>query len=373
MGQRVAIVCGEMSGDILGADLIRALRIHWPDATFEGVGGPKMIAEGFESYFDMDRLAVMGLVEPLKRLPELLRMRKSLITRYREDPPTVFIGIDSPDFTTNIELALRAAGTKTVHYVSPSVWAWRKGRIHKIKRADDLMLTLLPFEADFYRQHDVPVVFVGHPLADQIEPITAAEARRELGLDVSSEVLTLMPGSRESEVSMMSRDYFDAARVLFERGEIENIVIPAANDARYRQLAELLCHYPELPVKLIRGQSQLAMSAASVVLLTSGTTALEAMLLNRPMVVAYRTSAVTFFVMSRLVDIKFIALPNLIAGEKIVPEVIQSEVSVDRLVSEVSSLLRNDQQSERFLALTQILQQGGSAKAAQAIVSLCSH
>jgi lipid-A-disaccharide synthase len=373
MGQRVAIICGEMSGDVLGADLIRALRIHWPDASFEGVGGPKMIAEGFESHFDMDRLAVMGLVEPLKRLPELLRMRKSLISRYRDDPPTVFIGIDSPDFTTNIELALRNAGIKTVHYVSPSVWAWRKGRIHKIKRADDLMLTLLPFEADFYRQHDVPVVFVGHPLADQIVPISAAEARTELGLAAAAVTLTLMPGSRGSEVAMMSRDYFDAANVLFEQGKIDSIVVPAANDARFSELANILEHYPNLPVKLIRGQSHLAMSAASVVLLTSGTTALEAMLLGRPMVVAYRASAMSFFVISKFVDTEFIALPNLIAGEGIVPEIIQSEVSVDRLVGEVSALLRSDQQSERFRALTELLQQGGSAKAAEAIVTLCSH
>ncbi|RMA78685.1 lipid-A-disaccharide synthase [Umboniibacter marinipuniceus] len=372
MGQRVAIVCGEMSGDILGADLIRALRIYWPEATFEGVGGPKMIAAGFKSHFHMDRLAVMGLVEPLKRLPELLRMRKSLIKRYREDPPTVFIGIDSPDFTTNIELALRTAGIKTVHYVSPSVWAWRKGRIHKIKRADDLMLTLLPFEADFYRQHKVPVEFVGHPLADQIIPKSAAEARTELDLPLDAEVLTLMPGSRGSEVALMSRDYLDAAAVLVEQGVIDSIVIPAANDARYTELVAILAEYDGLPVKLIRGQSQLAMSASSVVLLTSGTTALEAMLLNRPMVVAYRTSAVSFFILSKLVDTPFIALPNLIAGEALVPEVIQSEVTVERLVTEVVNQLQNSEQLARFSELTQLLQQGGSAKAAKAIVSLCS-
>ena len=372
MQQRVAIVCGEMSGDVLGADLIRALRIYWPNAIFEGVGGPRMIAEGFQSHYDMDRLAVMGLVEPLKRLPELLRMRREIIRRYRDNPPTVFIGIDSPDFTTNIELALRQHGVKTVHYVSPSVWAWRKGRIHKIKKADDLMLTLLPFEADFYREHQVPVEFIGHPLAHQIEAMAADEARKRLGINPDSITLTLMPGSRRNEVSLMSRVYLDTAARLFASGVIQQVVIPAANEARLQELQVILADYKHLPITLILGNSHLAMSASSIVLLTSGTTALEAMLLMRPMVVAYRTSALSYFILSRLVDTKYIALPNLIANDLIVPEIIQSEVSVERLVDEVQAQLNSVEQVSHFRELADQLKRGGSELAAASIVSLCN-
>ena len=267
-----AIVAGEASGDTLGADLIRALKRLFPNARFEGIGGAKMSAEGFVSHHQMDRLSVMGLIEPLKRLPELLRMRREIIQRYSDTPPSAFIGIDSPDFNLGIEKALHRAGVKTVHYVSPSVWAWRQGRIKNIKRSVDLMLCLLPFEEAFYLQHEVPVAFVGHPLAGQIpqRPDTNA-ARQSLSIDQDRPLLTIMPGSRGSEVELMTALFLDVAGELLKTHPQLQFVIPAANTDRQLQLEAILASRPELPVKLIEQQSLLAMEAADAVLLTSGT------------------------------------------------------------------------------------------------------
>ena len=335
--QVFAIVAGEASGDILGADLIRALRGQFPEATFEGIGGPRMQAEGFHSLFQMDRLSVMGFVEPLKRLPELLSIRRNIVKRYTAKPPAAFIGIDSPDFNDGIELRLHSAGVKTIHYVSPSVWAWRQGRIKKIKKSVDLMLCLLPFETEFYRQHNVPVRFVGHPLAGQFptQPDSLG-ARQKLGLNPAAPVLCIMPGSRSGEVELLAGLFLDVARqVQATLGAELQLVIPAANQARYSQLSEILAAKPEINVCLLEQNSHLAMESADVVLLASGTTALEAMLLKKPMVVSYRLGAWTYRLVSPFIKTPYASIPNLLADKMLVPEFIQDQATVDNLVSAV--------------------------------------
>jgi lipid-A-disaccharide synthase len=335
-----AMVAGEASGDVLGADLIRALKKQFPKAIFEGIGGPKMQAEGFQSLFQMDRLSVMGFIEPLKRLPELLRMRRTVIKRYLENKPAAFIGIDSPDFNANIEFKLHQAGVKTVHYVSPSVWAWRQGRIKKIKKSVDLMLCLLPFEAQFYEHHQVPVRFVGHPLAGQLasQPDIQA-ARQQLSLDSDRPVLCIMPGSRAGEVDMMSEVFLDTAQSVVASVAGLQLVIPAANNARYAQLKDILATRPELEISLILQQSHTAMAASDAVLLASGTTALEAMLLKKPMVVSYKLGALTYKLVSPFIKTPFVSIPNLLANKMLVPELIQDQAKVSHLATAVLNAL----------------------------------
>lgn len=370
-----AIVAGEASGDILGANLIRALKQLFPDAIFEGIGGPQMQAESFKSLYEMDRLSVMGLVEPLKRLPELLRIRRNIVRRYSNNRPAVFIGIDSPDFNSGIEQRLHRAGVKTVHYVSPSVWAWRQGRIKKIKKSVDLMLTLLPFEADFYRQHQVPVCFVGHPLAQQFggKP-DKNSACTELGLDPQRPVLCIMPGSRSSEVELLANLFLDAAEVVRQTWNADiQLVIPAANQARYQQVEEILGHRPNLNILLLQQQSHLAMEAADVVLLASGTTALEAMLLKKPMVVSYRFGAWTYKLLSRLIKTPYASIPNLLANKMLVPELIQDDASVDNLSAAVIDAFDADRREllhVEFARLQEQLAVDSGAVAAGAISEL---
>lgn len=372
---RIGIIAGESSGDQLGAGLVKALRSLYPDAVFEGVGGPKMQAEGFLSLSPMDRLSVMGLVEPLKRLPELLGIRRSLYQHFLKHNFSLVIGIDSPDFNLGLELKLRGQGIRTAHYVSPSVWAWRQGRIKKIAKAVDLMITLFPFEADFYRQHDVPVACVGHPLADDI-PLQpdSEQARHHLGIETGARVLTVMPGSRASEVEFLARLFLDTAMVCKQRIPDLQMLIPAASDERLVQLRGILSDYPELPCQLLNGQSHLAMCAADVVLLSSGTSALEAMLFKKPMVVSYRIGKWTYALISRMLKVDWVSLPNLLAKESLVPELLQEQATVERLSAEVTELFQDQQRAEflqqRFTELHQSLRHGGSDAAARALSEL---
>lgn len=336
-----AIVAGETSGDLLGADLIQGLKKQYPNAIFEGIGGPKMQAQGFNSLFDMERLSVMGLWEPLKRLPELLSIRRSIIKRYSTRKPIVFIGIDSPDFNAKVEQKLHAVGVKTVHYVSPSVWAWRQGRIKNIKRSVDLMLTLLPFEAKFYHQHQVPVCYVGHPLAKQFpqQPNTS-KARQVLGLELNQPTLCIMSGSRSAEVELMAELLLDAAaKASQDLGVKLQLIVPAANQSRYDQLKKILDARSD-NITLLKQQSHQAMEAADAVLLTSGTTALEAMLLKKPMVVSYRMNPLSFKLLFPLIKTPFISLPNLLANQLLVPELIQDKATVETLAAEVVNLYK---------------------------------
>tara|TARA_B110000046_G_scaffold52342_1_gene58523 strand:+ start:1502 stop:2644 length:1143 start_codon:yes stop_codon:yes gene_type:complete len=371
-----AMVAGETSGDLLGADLIRGLKTIYPDAIFEGIGGPKMQAEGFYSLFSMERLSVMGLIEPLKRLPELLRIRRAIVDRYKKSPPLAFVGIDSPDFNTNIELKLHRAGVKTVHYVSPSVWAWRQGRIKTIKKAVDLMLTLLPFEAEFYSESQIPVRFVGHPLARQI-PMRSNRlaAKKQLELISDKPVLCLMPGSRAGEVALLAELFIAVAERAGDSVPGLQLVIPAANEARYEQLKGILSCYKHLNIKLLRQQSHLAMASSDAVLLASGTTALEAMLFKKPMVVSYRLGAITHALVAPFIKTPFVSIPNLLAGEMLVPELIQSDATVEALTAAIIDALdtgKNKPLIEQFDRLHKLLDMDSAAIAAEAIHQLVS-
>jgi lipid-A-disaccharide synthase len=372
---RIGIVAGEASGDILGASLIEALKRIAPSAEFCGVGGPRMIAAGLQTLYDMERLAVMGLVEPLKRLPELLHMRSGLRRHLLEWRADLVIGIDAPDFNLGLELWLREHGIRTAHFVSPSVWAWRQGRIHKIKRAVDLMLTLFPFEEQFYRDHGVPVVCVGHPLADQLPlDVDVAGARAQLGIDGDAQVVAVLPGSRGSEVATMGPVFVATMQWLCRHQPQLRFLVPAANAMRREQLQQLLQLAPELPVTLLDGQSQTAMAAADVVLMTSGTTALEALLVKKPMVVAYRLGVISYAILSRLVKTPFIALPNLLAGRELVPECLQQRATAEVLGPLLLERLQNPalraELEQEFLAIHQLLRRDAGERAAQALLEL---
>ncbi len=371
----IGIVVGEASGDILGAALIQELRKRFPNAEFSGIGGPRMLALGFHSYFPQDRLAVMGLVEPLKRLPELLRIRKFLREHFIKNPPAVFIGIDSPDFTIPLEASLKEKNIKTVHYVSPSVWAWRQKRIFKIARAVDLMLTLLPFEAKFYQEHNVPVEFVGHHLADEIPvAVDKVAARKILGLPTEGRIVALLPGSRASEVERMGQLFMQSAVHCLEQDPGLLFIIPAASPDRYRQLHIELNDYVDYPIQLINGHSHEAMAAADVVLLASGTVALEALLLKKPMVVAYKLAPLTYKILSWLVKSPWISLPNLLAQKLLVPEILQDKATPQALSAAVMHYFDNPEEaialSETFAQMHLQLKRDASARAADAIASL---
>ena len=367
---RIALVAGEASGDILGAGLMRALKAQHPAVEFIGVGGPLMQAEGLTSYFPMERLSVMGLVEVLGRLRELLARRKLLIQTLIEERPDVFIGIDAPDFTLNIELKLRQAGIKTVHYVSPSVWAWRQKRVLKIREGCDLMLTLLPFEARFYEEKGVPVRFVGHTLADAI-PLQAdrAAARAELGLPDGT-LVALMPGSRGGEVGRLASVFFDAAERLQALKPGVRFVLPCASPQRRAQI-ETLLEGRNLPLTLLDGQSHLALAACDAVLIASGTATLEALLYKRPMVVAYRLAPLTFWILKRMVKSPYISLPNLLAQRRLVPELLQDAATPEALAQTVLPLIDGgEEQTRGFDAIHRVLRRDASNQAADAVLTL---
>ena len=374
-GLRIGILAGEASGDILGSRVLAALRQQFPDLTVEGMGGPLMEAQGLTSMYPMERLSVMGLVEPLKRLPELLRIRGALYRHFRDNPPDVFLGIDSPDFNLHLEQKLRARGIRTAHLVSPTIWAWRAGRIRKIKRSVDLMLCLFPFELDIYRQHAMAATFVGHPLADEIPLHTdPGEARTALGLPPTAKVLALLPGSRGGEVRLLAPLFLEAARQLSERDPAIHFVLPAASEARMTQIHAELARFPELPVTVLEGQSRQAMAAADAILLASGTATLEAMLLKRPMVVAYRMGELSWQVASRIATTRFVALPNVLAGERIVPELLQHAATPQAMVDELWPLLSEGDkalaQADAFEAFHQQLALGYADRAAAALAQL---
>ena len=367
---RIALVAGEASGDILGAGLMRALKAQHPAVEFIGVGGPLMQAEGLESYFPMERLSVMGLVEVLGRLRELLARRKKLIQTLIEEKPDVFIGIDAPDFTLNIELKLRQAGIKTVHYVSPSVWAWRQKRVLKIREGCDLMLTLLPFEARFYEEKGVPVRFVGHTLADTI-PLEAdrAAARQALNLPAGP-LVALMPGSRGGEVSRLGGLFFDAAERLRAMRPGVRFVLPCASPQRRVQLEALLAGR-DLPVTLLDGQSHQALAACDAVLIASGTATLEALLFKRPMVVAYRLAPLTFWILKRMVKSPYVSLPNLLAQRLLVPELLQDDATAEALATTLSPLIDGgEEQTRGFDEIHRTLRRDASNQAAEAVLTL---
>lgn len=373
---RIALVAGETSGDMLGAGLIKELKQQYPNATFEGIGGPLMQAQGMNSFVPMERLAVMGLMEVLGRIFELIRIRRQLITHWKANPPDVFIGIDAPDFNLGLAEKLHDAGIKTVHYVSPSVWMWRQKRVFKIARAIDLMLTLFPFEADFYKEHKVPVVCVGHHLADKI-PLNTPHppAREALGIQLDHPVVCLMPGSRRAEVANLGPLFLATAQALLQQQPNLQFLIPAANAERKAQLEALLAEQQQtLPVTLVDGQSQQCMAAADVILLASGTATLEAMLLKRPMVVSYKINPLTFAIVKRMVSRQWVSLPNLLANKELVPELLQNDATVEKLSHAVFERLENqstiDYLQQEFLSIHHDIKRDADVSSARAVIEL---
>ena len=375
---RIGIVAGESSGDILGAGLIRAIRERRPDATFEGVAGPLMQAAGCKALYPAETLSVMGLFEVLRHLPRLLRVRSHLREHFIANPPDVFVGIDSPDFNLGLEESLRKQGIPTVHYVSPSIWAWRPKRVFKVGRAADLTLALLPFEPPLYDQHGFKATFVGHPLADSVPAQPDKRAlREELHLPQDRPVVAILPGSRGSEVQRLGPVFLRTAAWLSQRKPEVQFVIPAATPALNQLLKrQIRTLEPDLPVTLVEGHSHEALGAADAVLLASGTAALEALLLRCPMVVAYKVSSLTYNVVMglKLLKIKNVSLPNLLAERDLVPEFMQARANPEELGPAVLKLLDDkparDAQLRGLEALTGVLRVGADARAADAVLGL---
>ena len=376
----IAIIAGEVSGDILGAGLIHALKAHYPNAKFIGIGGERMIAEGFETLFDMEELSVMGLVEVLKHLPRLLKIRRSIIEQLSALKPDIFIGIDAPDFNLDVELKLKQRGIKTIHYVSPSVWAWRQKRVYKIAAATNLVLAFLPFEKAFYDRFNVPCRFIGHTMADAI-PLkpNRDDACQLLNLDPAQRYVAMLVGSRGSEVEFLSEPFLQTAQLLHQRYPDVKFLVPLINQKRRQQFEQIKQRVaPELDMILLDGNARAAMITAEATLLASGTAALEAMLCKSPMVVGYRMKPFTYFLAKRLVKTKYVSLPNLLADEMLVPELIQEDCNPTNLAEKLSQYLSKDKSAvqnrhvllQRFVELHQRIQCNADQQAAQAVIDL---
>ncbi|TNH72949.1 lipid-A-disaccharide synthase [Aeromonas hydrophila] len=371
---RIGIVAGEVSGDILAAGLVRELQARYPDAQFEGIAGPRMQALGVKALFEMEELSVMGITEVLGRLPRILKVRRELLRHFIANPPDIFVGVDAPDFNIGVELKLRRAGIKTVHYVSPSVWAWRQNRIHKIKAATDMVLAFLPFEKAFYDRYDAPCRFVGHTMADDIPLVPdQAAVRRTLGIDANRRWLAVLPGSRSAEVGFMSPLFLEACKHLTVRYPDLGFIVPLVNQKRREQFLAIKAELaPDLDMVLLEGQGREAMIAADVVMLASGTAALEAMLVKKPMVVGYKLKPFSYWLAQRLVKTEFVSLPNLLAGRMLVPELIQHECTPENLVVEVSKFFEHDNSAlvNTFTELHQLIRCNADQQAAEAVAEL---
>jgi len=375
-GLRIGIVAGEASGDILGAGLIRVLNRRFENIEFEGIAGDLMIAEGCHSRVPLERLSVMGLVEVLGRLPELIRLRRSLRDDFIRNKPDLFIGIDAPDFNLDLEGALKQAGVPTVHYVSPSVWAWKQKRIYKIRRTTDLVLSLFPFEADYYKPTGQSVAYVGHPLADLLpHSIDQNQAKSSLVQNEERPVVAILPGSRGSEIKYLARPFLDAARLIQQQKPDAFFLLPAANEKRLDQLRDIVAaEYSELNLKIVLKQSREVMAAADAILIASGTATLEAALMETPMVVAYKMSPVTYAIYSRMLKTKYVSLPNILAGTELVPEMLQSQAEPELLAQQVIKMLDDkvyrDAMAEGLARIGEELRCDASERAADAIVEL---
>lgn len=374
---RIGVVAGETSGDQLGAALIGALRERAPGAEIRGVCGPLMRAAGCEPLADAHELAVMGLVEVVSHLPRLLRLRRRLRKEFLAWRPDVFIGIDAPEFNLGLASKLHQAGLTTVQYVSPQVWAWREGRVRGIARACDLVLCLLPFEPAFYAHHAVPARFVGHPLADQIPlDFDRSAVRSELGIPTAATVVALLPGSRRGEVARLGPDFIAAAAQLARTAPGVVFVAPMASSEVRALFAEQCAASAFSGVRLLDGQARTALQAADAALVASGTASLEALLCRCPMVIAYRLSGMTAFLLRalRMVRLKYFALPNLLAGEPLVPEFFQEAVTGAQLAAALQRQLRDTEHRRmleaRFRSIHVTLRQDGAARAADAVLEL---
>lgn len=376
---QIAIIAGEASGDILGSRLIIALKEIYPNACFEGIGGVEMQQQGFKSIHPMERLSVMGFFEVLPRLFELLKIRKSLIQRWLDNPPDLFIGIDAPDFNFKLERALYQANIPTAHYVGPNLWAWREGRIKKIRGSMDVMLTLFPFELALYKKHNVNAKFVGHPLADEIPlNVTTVEARKILGLPQDAYILAILPGSRLSEIKHLAADFIKAAKILQQKHPDWIFVVPLINEkvkTAFNNIKQTVA--PDLPLKIIDGKSRSVMSASNQILVASGTAVLEGMLIGRPMVAAYRFAPLTAFIfrLFKLMKAKYFTLPNNLANDYLVPELLQEKATAENIVLEIEQQYDLPEEEKRdllmhFNKIHKTLKQNASKRAAKVLYEL---
>jgi lipid-A-disaccharide synthase len=377
----IGLIAGEHSGDAMAAKMMLALRQRIPDIEFVGIGGPQMRAVGMHSLFPMEDINVMGIFEVLKHLFKILRIRRAMIQHFRAQPPDIFIGIDAPDFNFPIERVLRQKlKIKTVHYNSPTIWAWRKNRIHRIVQSTDLLLTILPFEAQYYQGFPISVHYIGHPLADEFpaEP-NQLDARAELNIPANARVIALLPGSRSNEIDHLGYVFIKAIQQCLIVDPNLIILAPMIDERRRDQFVVVLNSVSEcgaMPmcdaIRVLVGQSQLAMRAADCVLLASGTATLEAMLLQRPMVVAYRLSLLTYWLAKWLVKTPYISLPNLIAQKKLVPELIQEDATPEHLSQAVMQQLNADHTTllEEYRQCRAQLQHNASARAAELIMEI---
>jgi lipid-A-disaccharide synthase len=374
-GPLIGIVAGEPSGDLLGGALVAALRVRLPSARFVGIGGPRMIAAGVRSLFPLEKLSVRGYVEVLRHFREIVGIRRDLKKYFLEERPSVFIGIDAPDFNLDLEMALKAAGIPTVHYVSPSIWAWRGARIHKIRRAVSRMLTVFPFEAAIYERAGVPVSYVGHPLADMLAKVPArAEARAELKISSMAPVVALLPGSRVSELESLADLFVAVAEKIAAEVDGVRLLVPLVN-RQTRELFEAALYRREsgeLNITLLFGHAHEAMAAADVVLVASGTATLEAALLQRAMVITYRMPRVSWWIMNSRRYQPWVGLPNILAGEFVVPELLQDAATPEALSAAVIDLLRDADKrkiiEQRFAQMTADLRRDAAERAAEVVL-----
>lgn len=376
---RIAIIAGETSGDMLGSRLIQSLKKHYPDAIFEGIAGPEMQQEGCQSLYPMDRLSVMGYIEVLPRFFELYKLRKKLIQGWLDNPPDLFIGIDAPDFNLKIEKELYKAEIPAVHYVSPSIWAWREWKVKKMIDSMDIMLTLFPFEVDFYKKHQINAQFVGHPLADEI-PLKSnrVKAREALDLPEDKFILAVLPGSRMGEIKRLAPDFLKSIKVLSEKHPDWLFVVPLINDNIKNAFESIKQEVTaDSPIILIDGQSRIVMEASDQILMASGTAVLEGMLIGRPMVAAYRVAALTAFIIRtfNIMKAKYFTLPNNLANEYLVPELAQEEVTAENIVREIEqqyaqTIKEKETILNKFNEIHQSLKQNASKRAAKALHKL---
>ena len=377
---RIALVAGEASGDLLGAHLLAALKERIPRLEAFGIGGPKMQSTGMQSWYPMEWFAVRGYVEVIRSLPKLLRVRRELKRRLLADPPDLFIGIDAPDFNLGLEAALRAGGITTVQYVSPSIWGWRGERIHKIKRAVSKMLALFPFEPAIYERAGVPVAYVGHPLADEFPEFPDRDAAREqMRISPTQTIVAILPGSRQSEVREMGELFIATARLVAEQIPNVHFLVPLVSretrnifeEALYVQQAE------GLPITILFGHAHMAMIAADAILAASGTATLEAALLKRPMVISYKMPRISAWIMRRKAHLPYAGLPNILAGEFVVPELLQEDATAENLAQALCNQLQDKELRKRlevrFLAIHRALRQDTATRAVEAILPLLSN
>jgi lipid-A-disaccharide synthase len=373
---RLAMVAGEPSGDLLAASLLNGLAERLPAGTqYYGIGGPRMIATGFDAHWPLEKLTVRGYVEVLRHIPEILGIRNELKRQLLADPPTAFVGVDAPDFNFSLEHALRDAGIPTIHFVCPSIWAWRGGRIKKIAKAVDHMLCVFPFEKALLEKAGVAATYVGHPLADEIPLVPdTAGARRTLGLSESGPVIAVLPGSRRSEINLIGPTFFAAMELMQHREPGVRFVMPVATPGLRDLIQPLIDASPGLALTLIDGQAQVAMTAADAILVKSGTVTLEAALLKKPMVISYKVPWLTGQIMRRQGYLPYVGLPNILAGRFVVPEILQHFATAEALADATLKQLRDEANrrtlTEIFTEMHHVLKQNTAQRAAEAVASV---